>query len=105
MDGFGDEIEGALAAGLHHEGVAAGEKDVHERQEFAGVEHGFTAGELDEPAGGEGFDLGQDFFMGEGLAAGEGVLGVTPGTAEIAAGEADEDAGQAAKLLSPWTDL
>ena len=36
-----------------------------------------------------------DFVEGEGLAAGEGVLGVAPGAAEVAAGEADEDAGEA----------
>ena len=35
-----------------------------------------------------------DFVFGEGLAAGEGVLGVAPGAAEVAAGEADEDAGE-----------
>ena len=64
-------------------------------KEFAGLEHGFAAGEFDEAAGGEGFDLREDFVVGEGLAAGEGVLGVAPGAAEIAAGEADEDAGDA----------
>ena len=61
------------------------------------MQHGFAAGELDGTAGGEGFDLVYDFVFGEGLAAGEGVLGVTPGAAEVAAGEADEDAGEASE--------
>ncbi len=95
VDGFGDFGEGALAGGLDHEGVAGVEEAAHEGEEFAGLEHGFAAGELDEFAGGESFDLGDDFVFGEGLAAGEGVLGVAPGAAEVAAGEADEDAGEA----------
>ena len=98
VDGGGDFSEGTLAGGLDHEGVAGGEEAVHEREKFAGLEHGFATGELDERAGGysgaEGFDLGYDFVFGEELAAGEGVLGVAPGTAKIAAGEADEDAGE-----------
>ncbi len=101
VDGGGDFSEGALAGGLDHEGVAGVEEAAHEGEEFAGLEHGFTAGELDERAGGyagaKGFDLGYDFVFGEGLAAGEGVLGVTPGAAEVAAGEADEDAGEASE--------
>ena len=95
VDGGGDFGEGTFAGGLDHEGVAGGEEAMHEGEEFAGLEHGFAAGELDEVAGGESFDLGDDLVFGEGLAAGEGVLGVAPGAAEVAAGEADEDAGQA----------
>ena len=56
---------------------------------------GFAAGELDEFAGLQGFDLRQDLVIGEGLAAGEGVLGVAPGATEIAAGQTHEDAGDA----------
>jgi hypothetical protein len=59
------------------------------------LQHGLAAGELDELAGGEGFDLGDDFVGGKGLAAGEGVLGVAPGAAQVTAGEPDEDAGEA----------
>ena len=44
---------------------------------------------------GLGLDLLLDFVEGEGLATGEGVLGVAPGAAEVAAGETDEDAGEA----------
>ena len=54
VDGFGDEVEGALAGGLDHEGVAAGEELVHEREEFAGLEHGFAAGKLDRACRGRG---------------------------------------------------
>ena len=93
VDGAGDVCEGLFAAGLDHEGVVVGEEAVHEGQKFAGLEHGLAAGELDEAAGGEGFDLGEHLVGGEGLAAGEGVLGVAPGAAQVAAGEADEDAG------------
>ena len=31
------------------------------------LQHGLAAGELDELAGREGFDLGDDFVLGEGL--------------------------------------
>ena len=95
VDGLGDVGEGTFAGGLDHEGVAAGEEGVHKGEEFFGLEHGFAAGELDEGAGGECFDFGDDLVGGVGLAAGEGVLGVAPGAAEVAAGEADEDAGEA----------
>jgi len=59
------------------------------------LQHGFAAGELDEGAGGQGVDLGFDLVEGEGLAASEGVLGIAPGAAEVAAREANEDAGEA----------
>jgi len=95
VDGAGYGGERLFAAGFNHEGVVLREEAVHEGDEFAGLEHGFAAGEFDEAARLKGFDLGEDFVGGEGLAAGEGVLGVAPGAAEIAAGEADEDAGDA----------
>jgi len=95
MDRAGHGCEGLFAAGLDHEGVIVCQEAVHEGQELACLEHGFAAGELDEATGGESFDLGEDFVGSEGLAAGEGVLGVAPGAAEVAAGEADEDAGDA----------
>jgi len=95
VDGAGHGCERLFAAGFDHEGVVAREQAIHEGEEFAGLEHGFTAGELDEAAGGEGFELGEDLVGGEGLATGEGVLGITPGAAEVAAGEADKDAGDA----------
>ena len=94
MDGFGDIGEGSLAAGFDHQRKVLREKAVHQGQEFFGLQHGLAACELNEGAGCQGFDLGFDFVEGEGLAAGEGVLGVAPGAAEVAAGEADEDAGQ-----------
>jgi len=93
VDGAGHGCERLFAAGFDHEGVVLREETVHEREEFAGLQHRLAAGELDEAAGGEGFDLREDFVGSEGFAAGEGVLGVAPGAAEIAAGEADEDAG------------
>ena len=95
VDGFGDIGQRAFAAGLDHQREVLRQQAVHQRQEFFGLQHGLAAGELDEGAGGEGFDLLLDFVEGEGLAAGEGVLGVAPGAAEVAAGEADEDAGEA----------
>jgi len=95
VNGFGNGFQGLLTAGFDHENVISLEKAFHEGDEFAGLEHGFAAGELDEAAGLEGFDLRDDFVGGEGFAAGEGVLGITPGAAEVAAGEADEDAGDA----------
>jgi hypothetical protein len=93
MDGAGDGGEGLFAAGLDHQHVVLDEQAVHEGEKLAGLEHGFAAGELDKGAGLEGFDLGDDFVGGEGLAASEGVLGIAPRAAEIAAGEANEDAG------------
>ena len=95
MDGFGDFGEWAFAAGFDHEGVASVEQALHEGEEFFGLQHGFAAGELDEFARGESFDLVYDFVFGEELATGEGVLGVAPGAAEVTSGEADEDAGEA----------
>ncbi len=59
------------------------------------MQHGLAAGELDQDTGSEGFDLLFDLVEGEGLASGEGVLGVAPGAAQVAAGETDEDAGEA----------
>ena len=97
VDGFGDVGQRALAAGLDHQGEVLGEEAVHEGEELFGLQHGLAAGELDEGAGGEDFDLLLDFVEGEGLASGEGVLGVAPGTAEVAAGEADEDAREASE--------
>ena len=61
------------------------------------MQHGLAAGELDERAWGEGLDLLLDFVEGERLAAGKGVFGVAPGAAEVAAGEADEDARDASE--------
>ena len=95
VDGFGDVGQGALAGGLDHEGEVAIEKGLHEGEEVAGLEHGLAAGELDQGAGAEGLDVGEDLVVGEGFATGEGVLGVAPGAAEVAAGEPDEDAGEA----------
>ena len=95
VDGFGDVGKGALAGGLDHEGVVAGEERFHEGQEIAGLQHGLTAGELHQGARSESFDLCDDLVIRVGFAAGEGVLGVAPRTAEITAGEADEDAGKA----------
>ncbi len=45
------------------------------------LKHGLAAGELDESAWGQGFDLLLHFVKSEGLASGESVLGVAPGAA------------------------
>ncbi len=97
VDGGRHFAEGAFAAGLHHEGVAAVlEQAVHEGKEFAGVEHGLAAGELNERAG-EGLDLRDNLIFSERLAAVEGVGGVAPAAAQVAAGEAHKDARHAGK--------
>ncbi len=95
VHGFGDVSEGALAGGLDHEIEAAIEESLHQRNKFAGLQHGFAAGELHQTARRESFDPGEDFFGRERLAAGEGVFGVAPGAAEITTGEADENTGEA----------
>ena len=46
------------------------------------------------PDGRKALDFGEDLGVRHFMAAGEGVLGVAPGAAEIASGEADEDAGE-----------
>ena len=95
VHGFRNIGQGALARGFDHELEAAVEEGLHEGEEFAGLQHGFAAGELDQAAGRESVDLREDFVGGEGLTAREGVLGVAPGTAQVAAGKTHEDAGQA----------
>ena len=59
------------------------------------MQHGLATRELDKRARSEGFDLLLNLVEREGLAAGEGVLGVAPGAAKIATRETDEDARQA----------
>ena len=93
MHCLGNRGERALAGGFDHELVAGIEQPLHEGEEFAGLQHRFAAGELDQLAGLQGFYLGDNLFVGEWLPAGKGVLGVAPGAAQIAACEPDEDAG------------
>ena len=101
-------VEWSLAGRFQHQGETAPEQPFHEGQQLLRLEHGFAAGELYEFAGGQGLDAGYDFILGVWFAAGEGVLGVAPGAAEVAAGEADEDAreaGEAALALDGFVEL
>jgi hypothetical protein len=95
VNGFRDVGQGTFAGGLDHESEVLGEEAIHQGEEFFSLQHRLAAGELDESARGEGFDLLLDFVEGEGLATGKGVLRVAPGAAKVAACEADEDAGEA----------
>ena len=70
--------------------------------EFALLQHGLAAGDFDQAAAGrQALDLGEDLVLRHFAAAGEGVLGVAPGAAEIASGEAHEDAGQSGEGTFP----
>jgi len=91
----GNEFEGTLAAGFEQHSEVEGEKLMHEGDQLALLQHGLSTGDFDEAAAGrEALNFKEQLRGGDFTAAGEGVLGVTPGTAEIASGEAHEDAGQ-----------
>ena len=95
MHGLRDVAEWTLTGGFDHELKAAVEQGLHERNELAGLQHGFSSGELNQAAGSERVDLSENLVGAERLATREGVLGVTPGATKITASEAHKDAGQA----------
>ncbi len=100
----GSDVEGA--AGFEEDGVAAVGERGHEGVD-RGLEEGFAAGEFDEGqavvldaglvpvVGGEAFDFGEDIGGRESASAAEGIGGVAVRAAQVAGGEAHEDAGEA----------
>jgi len=95
---FTDET---LSAGFDHNLVAGSAEMLSQRNRFF-LKQGFATGQFDERNTGgfairapvEGFDALKDIFDGHFLAAVEGVGGVAPDTAKIAARESNENAGQ-----------
>ena len=93
-DGGGDRGDVEAAGGLEEDFEASVEAGLHEGVD-AGLQEGFTTGDFDEIAGREGGELGEDFVEGHPAATCEGVDGVAPGAAEVAAGESNEVAASA----------
>src|SRR5271163_3397122 len=94
--------------GLDHQLVSKSQQPLHQRNQFALLQHGLSAGELDQLYGRELRDLGYDFILVQLVAACEGVFRVAPGAAQIASGETHEDArkaGEARFTLDGFIDF
>jgi hypothetical protein len=91
MDGLRNISQRAFAAGFNHERVVLRQQTFHQGKQFLRLKHRLAASELDETAWCETFNLRNDLIGSIGLTTGEGVLGVAPGTAEVAARKTDEN--------------
>jgi len=92
----GNFVQWSLAAGLEQNFEAASHQALHQGHDFTFLQHGFAAGDFDQFAIGraKSLDFGLNVFCGHFLAAGEGVLAVAPGAAQIAGCQPNEDAGK-----------
>lgn len=93
VDSVGDIAQRSLTACLDHQCVILSKQAVHQRKKLFGLQHGLAAGELNQRARSESFDLLLDFIQIKGFATQECVLRVTPSTAEVTASETNENAG------------
>ncbi len=94
LDDFGgNPLQWPLSAGFEEHSIFSFQKLAHQRQQFPLLEHGFAAGDFHQPAVGTKLLHFVPHLLGSHFpSALKRVLTVAPRAAEIAAGEADEDA-------------
>src|SRR5579859_147543 len=86
-------VQRPFATGFKQDRITFVEQSLHERHEFAFLEHGLSAGDFDEPARGtQARNFTQDFSRRHLVATLKSVLAVAPGAAQVTSGQAHEDA-------------
>src|ERR1019366_994987 len=87
--------QGPFAAGLDQHLVVGVQKLLHQGDDFALLQHGFAAGDLDQSASRtQPGDFAEHFLQRHFFPTVETELAVTPGAAQVASGQTHKDAGQ-----------
>ena len=95
VDLFRHTGEQALATGLQQHGIAAVHESLHQRHQFALLQHRLAAGDLDKPHRRKPLHFRQNLICRHFATAGKGVLRITPRAAQVTAGKPHKDARQA----------
>src|SRR5580698_7604586 len=91
-------LQWPLPTSLEQDAVAVVEEMLHQGDNFALLQHGLAAGDLDQPAAGtQPRNFVENRFEGHLAPALEGVFAVAPGTSQIASGKTHEHASQSSK--------